>query len=133
MLLDTSPLIYLFEGHPEYEPRVKRWFELAVHLNVTVITTPITVAECTVGAPSPELQQEYAGVLLGGEGIILFEIGAQAARTAAKYRREYGLRLLDAFQAAATVGSGCWAILTNDAVFKRIPDFQTILVSDLEV
>jgi predicted nucleic acid-binding protein len=47
---------------------------------------------------------------------------------AARLRAAYGLRTPDALQAATAVAEKTTAFVTNDAVFTRVLEFETILL-----
>jgi predicted nucleic acid-binding protein len=52
----------------------------------------------------------------------------ELADTAAKIRGIHGLRTPDALQAATAVHSHATALLTNDPVFERVSEFETIVL-----
>ena len=49
LLLDSAPIIYFLEGHPQFGPRVKPLFEAHRIGGVRFATTTITVAEILTG------------------------------------------------------------------------------------
>ncbi|MCC8109480.1 MAG: twitching motility protein PilT [Planctomycetes bacterium] len=46
--LDTAPLIYFIEKHPEYHPRVRPFFQAVEQGVFEVVTSTITIAEVLV-------------------------------------------------------------------------------------
>jgi predicted nucleic acid-binding protein len=55
------------------------------------------------------------------------DIAARAAEIRALHR----LRTPDALQAATAMHANATALLTNDPVFRRITDFETLILDDL--
>lgn len=55
----------------------------------------------------------------------------EIAAAAARLRAQYGLRTPDALQAATAVVAGAGALIANDASFRRIREFETLLLDDL--
>lgn len=53
------------------------------------------------------------------------------ADTAARIRAMYGLKTPDALQAATAVHSHATALITNDPVFERVKDFETLVLDHL--
>jgi predicted nucleic acid-binding protein len=53
------------------------------------------------------------------------------ADAAARIRGVYGLRTPDALQAATAVCSHATALVTNDPVFERVEEFQTVVLDRL--
>jgi len=48
LFLDTAPVIYYVEGHPDYLPIVETFFERIDEGLLTAVTSPITLSECLV-------------------------------------------------------------------------------------
>ena len=48
LLLDSAPVIYYVEKHPLYFPRVAPIFQAIDSSSLTVVVTPVTLAECLV-------------------------------------------------------------------------------------
>jgi predicted nucleic acid-binding protein len=55
----------------------------------------------------------------------------EIADRAAKLRAVHGLRTPDALQAATAVHAGATGFVTNDPVFERVIDFETLLLDKL--
>jgi predicted nucleic acid-binding protein len=58
-------------------------------------------------------------------------VSVQIAALAARYRAELGFRMPDALQAATCVYSRIPSLITNDSVFKRIPELDVLTLDDL--
>jgi predicted nucleic acid-binding protein len=55
----------------------------------------------------------------------------EIADTAARIRGTHGLRTPDALQAATAVCSRATAFITNDPVFDRVKEFETLVLDQL--
>lgn len=55
----------------------------------------------------------------------------EIADSAARLRAEYNLRTPDALQAATVLASGATGFVSNDRDFKRITEFETLILDDL--
>lgn len=53
------------------------------------------------------------------------------ADLASQFRAAYRLQTMDALQAATAVRSGATGLVTNDAIFERIPAFETLVLEKL--
>lgn len=120
VLLDTAPIIYFLEAHPEYAPRFRPLFErhAAGELAFAVATT--TIAEVLTGplrAGDETLVKRYRGVLESWEVVPLT---ADIAESAARFRASLGLKLPDAIQVASAVAIGADALVTHDRDFSRV-------------
>jgi predicted nucleic acid-binding protein len=52
----------------------------------------------------------------------------EIADIAARIRAQHRLRTPDAIQAATAIHSRVTALITNDAIFTRVPDFETLVL-----
>ncbi|AFY43691.1 PIN domain-containing protein [Nostoc sp. PCC 7107] len=101
LFLDTAPVIYFVERHPQFVDLVDPIFEL-LSTDITPVASGITLSECLVGAMAlglVDLEQAFVDVLQP-EQVILVDINAAIAREAARIRVHYKLQLLDALQVA---------------------------------
>jgi predicted nucleic acid-binding protein len=57
--------------------------------------------------------------------------GLAIADTAARIRAAHRLRTPDALQAATAVQSEATGLVTNDSVFERVKEFETLVLEDL--
>lgn len=53
------------------------------------------------------------------------------ADRAAQLRANFNLRTPDAIQAATALSAGATAFVSNDVVFRRVSDFETLILDDL--
>lgn len=134
LYLDTAPVIYLVERNPQFFDRVRHVFQKVDEGTLTVVASPITLAECLVGAYRMGQAEAAANFVecLTQEGTDFVQISAAIGDRAAQLRVKYNLKLTDALQIATAIASGCEAFLTNDAQLKRILDLRVLVISELE-
>jgi len=104
LFLDTAPVIYYAERKPAYVRLVDPFFQRLDEGSLTVVTSPVTLAECLV-APlrknQADYQQVFVDLVANGPNCILVSIDRETAILAARLRARYNLTLTDAFQVAA--------------------------------
>ncbi len=134
LYLDTAPVIYLVERNPQFFNRVRDVFQRVDEGTLTVVTSPITLAECLVGAyrmNQPQAVTNFSECLTQ-EGTDFVQISAEIGDRAAQLRVKYNLKMTDALQLATALEANCEAFLTNDAQLKRVTELKVLLVSELE-
>lgn len=133
LFLDTAPVIYYVEGNATYDGLVRRVFEEVDGGRLTVVSSPVTLAECLVfpyRLGMPELGERFLGTLLTGNNTVLQPIDEEIAQTAAELRSRYNLTLTDAFQTATAMRAGCNAFLTNDLELKRVSEIEVLVLKE---
>ena len=119
VLVDTSPIIYVFEGNP-LAAQFEGVFADIESGRIQAIVTPITIAEVVCGpmrAGNEALAERYRYALCTGSGWVLREIDADIAMLAARLRLQHRIKLPDAIQLATAVHEGCHSLLTYDRDF----------------
>jgi len=133
VFIDSAPIIYLVEKHPQYFDPSETVFGLIQLGHLTGVTSPITLAECLVipyRQHQPSLRDLFTHSLTDGKNISFASIGRKTALDAAAFRAQYNLTLTDAFQLASALEANCDAFLTNDRTFRRVKDLDIILLDD---
>jgi predicted nucleic acid-binding protein len=128
VLIDTNPIIYLFEGNPLGAP-FRALFEAVDGGRIQALVTPITVAEVVSGplkAGKEALAERYRRAITQNPGWSIRDIDADVAVLAARLRLRHALKLPDAIQLAIALKAGCHALATHDRDFKSVTDI-TIL------
>ena len=131
VLIDTNPLIYIFEGNHlarPFEPIFAAIDEGRIH----AVITPITLAEIVAGplkAGKEALAERYRQTLTANPGWKLCDINADIAMLAARLRSKHRLKLPDALQAATALHQNCHALITHDRDFKSLIDLLVLGVS----
>ena len=129
--LDANVFIYQEEAHPRYLPLTREVFSWLESPQSTAITATMTMTELLV-LPYRQGDQARADlfyVLLSTyphlEWIPLdLKIADIAARLCATHR----LKTPDSVQAATAMGAGATLLISNDAVFERVKDFETLVL-----
>lgn len=137
LFLDTAPVIYFVEQHPQYFAVVREVFEQFRDGSLIAVASPVTLAECLVRPYSlgqTELQQYFIELITDNDTIEYVPITDQSiALKAAQIRARYNIQLPDAFQIAVALAAKCEAFLTNDAILKRVTELRVLVLDDLEV
>jgi len=126
LLIDSAPIIYVLEDHPQFGPRFAPLFAAHAAGRLRFAVTTITVAEVLVGplrAGDDALAQRYRVILESWRPVALdLEIAASAARLRASLR----LGLADAVQAASALAINAAALVTHDRDFSRLRSLRII-------
>ncbi|WP_413173482.1 type II toxin-antitoxin system VapC family toxin [Anabaena azotica] len=134
LFLDTAPVIYFVEQHPQYFPATIEVFEQLQNTPLVGVVSPITLAECLVQPyrlEQTELQQEFIELMTDNENIKFVPVVNESiAIEAAQIRARYNLQLPDAFQIAVALNAECEAFLTNDVTFKRVTELRILVLND---
>jgi predicted nucleic acid-binding protein len=132
--LDTSVFIYQAQSHPEYSSVTHplfSWVERPASIAVTSTVTLTEVLVQPIRSENEELVREFFALLTRYPNLEWVPVSVQIAALAARYRAQYGIRTPDAIQGASCVYSEVSAFITNDPVFKRIPELDILLLDDL--
>lgn len=126
VLLDSAPIIYVLENHPQFGPRLEPIFAAQAAGRLRFAVTTITVSEVLTGpfqAGDAALARRYRAILESWQCVALtLEIAESAARLRASFR----LRLADAVQAASALAVNAAALVTNDRKFARVGSLRVI-------
>jgi predicted nucleic acid-binding protein len=131
--LDSSTLIYFIEEHDVFGPLVDPLFEAVAEGRLTAVVSVISLVEVLVGPlrdGNATLASQYQELLLNSAAVSVATIDNDVALVAAAIRSEHKLALPDALIAATATVHQCVCLVANDAVFRRVPGFRTLLVQD---
>lgn len=120
VLVDTAPLIYLFEGHPTFLPWFIGLFEAEAAGEVQIAISTITLAEVLTGplrSGQDALAQRYERALAH---YTVAPFTSAVAALSARLRARYGLKLPDAIQLATALELEAAALVTHDRDFVRV-------------
>jgi predicted nucleic acid-binding protein len=126
LLMDTAPIIYVLESHPQFAARFKPVFEAHAEGRIRFAVTTVTVAEVLTGplqSQDDALARRYRAILESWQCIDL-DVGI--AESAARLRASLRLRLPDAIQAASALAINAAALVTHDRDFSRIKSLRVI-------
>jgi len=132
--IDTSIFIYQLEANPHYlalADSVFAWVERAGH---EAVASTITMTELLV--PSYRDHDEnriddFYGLLSTYPNLQWIAPDLKAADIAARIRATCKLRTPDALQAATAIQANATGFITNDPVFSRIQEFETVVLDRL--
>jgi predicted nucleic acid-binding protein len=133
IFLDTAPVIYFVEKSPFFASIVKPVFDRLDDGSLAAAVSPITLAECLVlpyKLGKPNVAQIFTDLLVNNQSVLFYPVDETTADKAADLRARYNLTLIDAFQIATAIQSGCDAFLTNDVDLKRVTDIPILIVSE---
>jgi predicted nucleic acid-binding protein len=134
IFLDTAPVIYFVENHPNYAPIVQPLFERLDENDFIAVVSPITLAECLVlpyRLGKPNVAKIFTELLVNSPSVLFSPLDDATADLAAELRARYNLALADAFQIAVAIQTHCDAFLTNDVELKRITEIPIFVISEI--
>jgi predicted nucleic acid-binding protein len=132
--LDTAPIIYFVEKHPDYLQKMRDIFYRISNRQIVAISTIITLTEVLnhpMKMQATRLIQEYEEILTNSEGFELIPVNHAIARNAARLRANYSLKTPDAIHIATALETKCDLFLTNDFQLKRVTEIQIMVLNDL--
>ncbi len=132
--LDTSVFIYQLESNPRYAAFTDPVFAWIEQPNHSAVTSTVTMAELLVAPSSAKDEQqvdEFYALLSTYPHLEWVAPSLEIADTAARIRAAHRLRTPDALQAATAVRSEATGLVTNDAVFERVTEFETLVLERL--
>lgn len=134
LFLDTAPIIYYVENHPNYYELTQVIFDGIDEGLLLGVTSPISLSECLVYPYKLgliALAQDFIYLIVDGENINFVLIDEDIGNLAAQMRARYSLSLTDALQIATAIQSNCDAFLTNDLQLKRVNELSILVISEL--
>jgi predicted nucleic acid-binding protein len=129
--LDTSVFIYQLEASPQYLPLTDLVFPWLEQPGSTAVTSTITMTELLVQpyrVADRERADEYHALLSTFPNLTWVAPDLEIADMAARFRANHNLKTPDALQAATAVHSRATGLITNDAVFERVGEFETLVL-----
>ena len=132
--LDTSVFIFQVDENPRYIHLTHRVFEWLQSSRNAGVTSTITMLEVLV-QPYREAEDEridnFYALLSTYPHLTWIETNLEIADRAAQLRTRFNLRTPDAIQAATAIAGNATGFISNDPAFRRIPDFEVIILDDL--
>jgi predicted nucleic acid-binding protein len=120
VLIDSAPIIYLLEEHPQFAARFRPLFERHEAGEIQLAVTTISIAEVLTGPLSSGnevLARRYRAVMDSWQVI---DLTADIAESAARLRASLKLKLPDAVQVASATAIGADALVTHDRDFTAV-------------
>lgn len=132
--LDTSVFIFHIEEHPRYVPLTHQLFSWMLMPKSRAVTSTITMLEVLV-QPHRDADEErvnnFYALLSTYPHLLWVDTNLEIADRAAQIRAKFNLRTPDAIQAATALVSGAAGFVSNDRVFRRVPDLDVLTLDDL--
>jgi predicted nucleic acid-binding protein len=134
VFIDTAPIIYYIEAHPQYGPLVSDIVKAFQSGKLLAFSSVITLAEVLpkpIEAGNETLAREFSSFLKTGKNISMLEITADIAELAGKFRGRYTfLKTMDAIQIATSLEAKAAAFITNDSKLKNVSDIKVLLLKE---
>ena len=132
--LDTSIFIYHLQPNPKYLAYTDLIFSWLERPESRATTSTITMTELLVlpyREGDEQLANDFYGLLSTYPNLEWIAPDLEIAELAARIRALHLLRTPDAIQAATAVDSQATGLITNDAIFERVEEFQTLVLDEL--
>lgn len=126
LLIDSAPIIYVLEDHPEHATAFRPVFVAHDEGLVRLAVTTVTLAEVLTGPLSARdevLAEKYRATL---KSWFVVDLDAEIAESAARLRAACKLKLADAVQAASALAIGADALVTHDRDFSSLGDLLVL-------
>jgi len=126
LLVDSAPIIYVLEDHPELASVFWPVFEAHEEGLVRFAVTTVTLAEVLTGPLSSRdevLAERYRATL---KSWFIVDLDAEIAESAARLRAACKLKLADAVQAASALAIRADALVTHDRNFSGLRDLRVL-------
>ena len=134
VFLDTAPVIYFFEQHPDFFPALKTLFDNLYEIDAQAITSIITYIELTTHPArlgKDQLVRKYRDYLTNSNNISLFPLNIDIADHVVEMRAKYPFKTPDAIQLGTAVACGADYIITNDKAWQKFEEVKVLLIRDL--
>ena len=131
--VDTSPVIYTIESHPDYYSLLQPlWLKFQTN-EVEIISSELILME-TLVVPlrnaNNTLIAEYEQLLLSSQ-MRLIPISQSVLRQAATLRATTNLKTPDAIHAATALSVNCTQFITNDKSFRNVSSLPVVVLSEV--
>jgi predicted nucleic acid-binding protein len=134
IFIDTAPIIYYIEAHPQFGPLAKEVVSAFQSQNLSAYSSVITLAEVLpkpIESGDEKLARKFAEFLKHGRNLTMMEISEGTAEAAGKLRGHYPfLKTVDAIQLAVALDIGAEAFLTNDVKLKTFKELKVLVLKD---
>ncbi len=134
IFIDTAPIIYYIEAHPQFGPLTKEAVNAFQAGRLTAFASVVTLTEVLskpVEVGDEKLAMKFSEFLKYGRNLNLIEISTGIAENAGRLRGKYSsLRTVDAIQISVAIDIGADAFLTNDKKLKQIKEIKVLVLKD---
>lgn len=132
--LDTNIFIYTLEGNTTFGRMAAQLLRAATAGEVAAIASELIYMEVLTGQNiKTRAETARATEFLAGLGVTYRSIDRQILLSAAKLRREHGIRTPDAIHVATALATGATHFVTNDRdlLKKVIPGIKLLALKDV--
>jgi predicted nucleic acid-binding protein len=128
--VDTCVFIYLMERNPKYFDIANAVFEWMERPGSSAVTSTVVLTEILVQPyrNTKTAAEDSYSLLTTLPNLDWVPPSLKIADTAALLRADHRLQTPDALIAATAIHSRATALITNDPIFRRIPDFDTLVL-----
>lgn len=127
ILIDSAPIVYFLEDHPEFGPRFADVFGRAEAGNYELVISTVSLAEVLTGPlrmGNEQLADHYREALTAPPTWLVADLTPEIAHRAARIRSRTRLRLPDAVQVATALETSSIALVTHDRDFRALDSAQ---------
>ena len=120
LLIDSPPIIYFLEGHPQLSTRFQPLFDEQRVGRIRFAITTVAIAEVLTGplqSGEEALARRYRSVL---ESWAVIDLTADIAEGAARLRASLRLKLADAVQVASALAINADGLVTYDRELSHV-------------
>jgi len=134
IFVDTAPIIYYIEAHPQFGPLAKDIVNAFQSGKLNAFASVITLTEVLskpIEIGDEKLARKFSEFLKYGRNLNLVEISAGVAENAGRLRGKYsGIKTIDAIQISVAIDIGADVFLTNDKKLKQIKEIKVLVLKD---
>lgn len=134
VFLDTAPIIYFIEEHPDYIDKLNTIFEANNSGDFQFITSVLTLTEVLtqpIRKNKSKLVSRYESILTATTNLDMLDIDIKTAIQAAKIRADYNFKTPDSLQLSIAKINHADIFFTNDITLKRFKGIKIITLDDL--
>ena len=134
LALDTNIFIYQLEGNLRYSGAASAVFSWTAQAGHQAVTSSLTMTEILVHPyrhGGQNRARDYYSLLVSYPNLAWIPTDLRIADLAARLRADYRMRRPDAIQAATATVFWATGLVTNDRIFARVPDFETLVFDDV--
>ena len=125
LLVDSAPIIYYLEDHPEFSARYENIFLGAEAGDYELAITTVSLVEVLTGPlrqGNKTLAETYRAALTSPPGWCVVDLTPAIAHRAAQIRGMTRLRTPDAIQLASALEISCMGLVTQDRDFRGLSE-----------
>lgn len=134
IFLDTAPIIYYIEAHPQYGPLMKDIVNSFKSGAFEAYTSVISITEILpkpVSQNKTYLVETFMRFLKNEINLNLLNISPEIAEKAGNLRAKYNsLKTMDAIQLSAAIMAEAEIFVTNDIKLKQINEVKFLVLND---